>query len=113
MSLMDRLLDLLGLQRKSQASQTPVEHHQENVLESSTHKQHEAVTDLVAAMFEQKTALIKEFTQKIRSGELTEQEYNDYLVRLFGKADTSELSPSIQEALKDALEKRGREDQEE
>ena len=124
MNFVDRLLDRMGLPLKPHPIQNPVEPHQESVLESSARKQYEvagkavaevteAVADLVAAMYEQKTALIKEFTQKVRSGEMTEQERDEYLVKLFGKTDTSELSPAIQEALKDALEKRGREDQEE
>lgn len=120
MGFIDIILDKLGLQRKERGS---VQAPSENALSASVTRQMEAnertvglvsdaVNNMLSAMYEQKAASINEFAEKIRSGTLTKQESDAYLQALFGRTDTTELSPEIQQALRDALEKRGREDKE-
>lgn len=130
MNIIDVILNKLGLQRKSLATlgttpqDTPPPQKEENPLMASIDKHIEtsrrvtglvsdSVENMLAAMYEQRAATINEYADKIRSGKLTKEENESYMQVLFGKTDTTELSPEIQQALRDALEKRGREDEEE
>jgi polyhydroxyalkanoate synthesis regulator phasin len=125
MNIIDVILNKLGLQRKSIATLgTPPPQKEENSLMASIDKQIEtgrratglvsdSVENMLAAMYEQKAAAINEFAEKIRSGKLTKEENESYMQALFGSTNTTELSPKIQQALRDALEKRGREDEDE
>jgi hypothetical protein len=127
MSIIDTILDFFGLQRKSthapQTAPSQPASHEESAVDASYRKQREAserivtqasdaAADLVSAIFERRTARIRELAQQIRDGSISQEEFEKEITALLG-AGSAELSPEIQQALRDALEKRGREDQDE
>jgi hypothetical protein len=132
MSFIDRLLDLFGLQRKSAIPETQIvatqpqeQQKEESAFDSRIRKHEEALDhmmemmnnaslDLTTAIIEQRATLATKIAQAIRDGSTSGEEWDRLLKALatFGFDDTSpELSDEIKQALRDALEKRGKEDQ--
>jgi hypothetical protein len=111
MSLIDRLLDLFGLERK----QPP---HQEGGPERDPMRDKEtaAFDDLRLALREKSVATLKSVTEKIREGreaEFTPEEREAF--RIYAQVmspDKSTLPPDdFKQALLNALEQHGKEDQ--
>jgi flagellar biosynthesis GTPase FlhF len=138
MSLIDRLLDLFGLQRKATPVEnqiittTPIQEEKvqeqeekpESALEASWRKQREvseritaATTDFVSTAFEGRAIAIERLTQMMRDGGTYDEKEFNRLVKIaslnLGDVASPELSDEIKQALREALEERGKEDQDE
>ena len=136
MSIIDRLLDLFGLQRKGASipaeqvqivatTQQPQEDQQqqkqESALDASFRRQREvserivaATTDFASTAFELKAMAIEQLTKMLRDGGTYDEKEFNRLVEVaftnYGVDVPVELSDEIKQALRDALHKRGRED---
>jgi hypothetical protein len=121
MNLFDRLLDLVGLQRKTNAApaseQKPVEAEPENVYDAIHRRQKEVSEKLlkathayVSAQYEKRAELLEQVTQDMKNDTITDE--TRAKIRFLFEQPHEKLSPEIEQALRDALEKRGREDEE-
>jgi ATP-dependent protease HslVU (ClpYQ) ATPase subunit len=118
MSIIDGILAKLGLQRKGKSvpSQTQIEQKWEAAQKEAAENERMlrgmrgAIQNMFAALTDQKAADINAFAEKVRSGSLSKQEIEMQIEKIFGKPGGVALSPEIEQALLDALKKRGRED---